>query len=57
MHVREVGMTRTGLEVVRKLAKQQLGEHASVRAVLGVDADEVVAPGSQVKRCNDIVSK
>jgi hypothetical protein len=41
---REVRMTGARLVVVRELAKKQLGEHASVRSVVGIDSDVVVAP-------------
>jgi hypothetical protein len=41
---REVRMAGARLVVVRELAKEQLGEHASVRAVVGIDGDVVVAP-------------
>jgi hypothetical protein len=48
-------MSRTGLEVLRELAEEQLGEHAAIGAVLAIDVNVVVAPCGEVK-CYPVMS-
>jgi hypothetical protein len=47
--IREVSVSRTGLEVLRELTEEQLGEHTAVGAVLAIDINVVVAPCGEVE--------